>query len=103
MSTGKSTAWVASRMVERFGMHVIPLQSQSKLPVKNDWGNNAFSSADDAREYFEHHTLHNLGVALGPSRLCSLDIDCLDSIAVQINRARCVRPCEDQPECHTSA
>lgn len=78
----KSTAWVAGRMVERFGMHVIPLQSQSKLPVKNDWGKNAFSTSDDAREYFEQHPSHNLGVALGPSRLCSLDIDCLDSFRV---------------------
>ena len=75
----KPISWVASRMVERFGMCVIPLQHHSKLPVMSDWGNQTLNTPDDARQYFEQHPSHNLGVALGPSRLCSLDIDCMES------------------------
>lgn len=75
----KPISWVASRMVERFGMCVIPLQNHSKLPVMSDWGNQTLNTPDDARQYFEQHPSHNLGVALGPSRLCSLDIDCMES------------------------
>lgn len=75
----KTTAWYADRYASRFGMHLIPLQPKSKLPVQNDWGHNTLSDAAQASSYFEQHTTHNIGVALGPSRLCSLDIDCLDS------------------------
>lgn len=78
----KPIAWVAGRMVERFGMHLVPLQHKSKLPALDNWGNHCLSAADDARAYFEAHPGHNVGVALGPSRLCSLDIDCLDSFRV---------------------
>lgn len=75
----KPISWYAGRMVERFGMHVIPLQARSKLPVQNDWGHNTLTNAAEAEAYFQQHPDYNLGVALGPSRLCSLDIDCMDS------------------------
>ncbi len=75
----KPISWYAGRMVERFGMHVIPLQARSKLPVQNDWGHNTLSNAAEAEAYFQQHPDYNLGVALGPSRLCSLDIDCMES------------------------
>lgn len=75
----KPISWYAGRMVERFGMHVIPLQARSKLPVQNDWGNNTLSNAAEAEAYFQQHPDYNIGVALGPSRLCSLDIDCMES------------------------
>jgi hypothetical protein len=75
----KTTAWYADRYATKFGMHLIPLQNKSKLPVQNDWGKNTFSEPGQAAAYFEQHPGHNLGVALGPSRLCSLDIDCMDS------------------------
>jgi hypothetical protein len=79
MSNQKTTAWYADRYANKFGMHLIPLQNKSKLPVQNDWGNNTLSGPGEAAAYFEQHPLHNVGVALGPSRLCSLDIDCMDS------------------------
>ena len=78
----KSISWVAGRMVERFGMHLVPLQHNSKLPALDDWGNHCLTTPDDARDYFERHPGHNVGVALGASRLCSLDIDCLESFGV---------------------
>lgn len=75
----KPISWYADRYAARFGMHLIPLQPKSKLPVQADWGHNTLSDPDEASCYFEQHPAQNLGVALGPSRLCSLDIDCLDS------------------------
>jgi hypothetical protein len=75
----KPISHFAARMVERFGMHVIPLQHHSKLPAHNDWGNNCLTTGDDARAYFDAHPEQNMGMALGPSGFCSLDIDCLDS------------------------
>ena len=74
-----SVSWYAGRYASRFGMHLIPLQSKSKLPVQNDWGHNTLSDPAQASGYFDKHPTQNIGVALGPSRLCSLDIDCLDS------------------------
>jgi predicted P-loop ATPase len=75
----KPISWYAARMVERFGMHVIPIQTKSKLPVQSDWGHNTLSTADAAREYFDSHPTQNIGLALGPSGFCSLDIDCMES------------------------
>lgn len=74
----KPISWYANRYAERFGMHLIPLQVKSKLPIQNDWGHNTLT-VETAQEYFDQNPAHNLGVALGPSRLCSLDIDCMDS------------------------
>lgn len=82
MSTGKTTAWYAERYTSKFGMHLIPLKPDSKLPVQNDWGNHTLSDTDQAREYFEMHPDQGIGMALGPSRMCSLDIDCMDSFKV---------------------
>ena len=75
----KPISWYAERYASKFGMHLIPLQNKSKLPVQNDWGHNTLSDPAQASDYFEQHPTQNIGVALGPSRLCSLDIDCLDS------------------------
>lgn len=75
----KPISWYAERYASKFGMHLIPLQNKSKLPVQTDWGNKTISDPVQASGYFEQHLTHNIGVALGPSRLCSLDIDCLDS------------------------
>lgn len=79
MSTEKTTAWYAERYTSKFGMHVIPLKPDSKLPVQNDWGNHAISDPSEARAYFEAHPDQGIGMALGPSRMASLDIDCEES------------------------
>lgn len=75
----KPISWYAESYASKFGMHLIPLKPKSKKPVQNDWGHNTLSDPAQASGYFEQHPEQNIGVALGPSRLCSLDIDCLDS------------------------
>ena len=79
MNNEKTTAWYADRYTSKFGMHLIPLKPNSKLPVMNDWGINTISDPEQARAYFEQHPDHGIGMALGPSRMCSLDIDCEES------------------------
>jgi putative DNA primase/helicase len=84
MST-KNISWYARRYVERFGFALVPLKPESKLPLLNDWGHNTLNTPDDAEEYYKANPNHNIGLALGPSRMCSLDIDCMDSFTVIMN------------------
>jgi len=75
----KPTNWYAQRYVERYSFAVIPIKPKSKLPVENDWGNRAFTDPDKAAKHWEDNPTLNIGLALGPSQMCSLDIDCMDS------------------------
>lgn len=75
----KPASWYARRYVERFGMHLVPIEPRRKFPRSDDWGNNTLSDPDAADQYYDAHPEWNMGVALGPSRLCSLDIDNLES------------------------
>lgn len=80
--TEKNLSWYAARYVERYGFHLIEIKQNSKLPVHQDWGNKTLSDTQQAADYFAQNPNANLGVALGPSRMCSLDIDCEDSFRV---------------------
>ena len=75
----KSVEWYAERYVERFGMHVLPLNKGKKTPKLNDWGNKCLSDRKLAGEYFAANPDDNIGFSLGLSGLCSIDIDCEDS------------------------
>ena len=76
----KSTSWYADRYTSRFNMALVPLKPRSKLPIADDWGNNTLTGAA-AVEYWKDNPHNNIGMALGPSGLCSLDIDCTESWA----------------------
>jgi putative DNA primase/helicase len=78
----KPINWYASRYAERFGMALIPIKTASKLPLENDWGNCAITDATAAGEYWTARPELNIGLALGPSNMCSLDIDCMDSFRI---------------------
>lgn len=79
MSTKKHISWYARRYTEKYGMHLIPIKPESKLPVSNDWGNNTVSDPAKAEEFWSSNEHLNIGFALGPSGMCSLDIDCEES------------------------
>ncbi len=83
--TTRKISWYARRYVERFGFALVPLKPEQKLPIHNDWGNATINTADDAEAYYLANPDHNIGLALGPSRMCSLDIDCMDSFTVILN------------------
>jgi putative DNA primase/helicase len=75
----KPTNWYAARYAERYGFAVIPIKPKSKLPVENDWGNRAFTDPTAADKHWQDNPDLNIGLALGPSQMCSLDIDCMTS------------------------
>jgi len=75
----KSSAWYARRYIERFGFHIVPIEPGRKFPRSADWGNSCLSTAEEAEQFYQSRPDWNMGVALGPSRVGSLDIDCWDS------------------------
>jgi len=75
----KGMDWYARRYVERFGFHLVPIEPRRKFPTAQDWGNRVISDPDAAAEFYRAHPEWNMGLALGPSQMCSLDIDCEDS------------------------
>jgi hypothetical protein len=76
----KPTSWYAERYTNKYHFALIPLQPASKLPIEKDWGNNTLNG--NAPAYFESNPTHNIGLELGQSRMCSLDIDCMESFKV---------------------
>jgi hypothetical protein len=75
----KPISWYARRYVEKFGMHLVPIDPGRKFPRAEDWGNNTLSDPQAAENYYLEHSDWNMGLVLGPSNICSLDIDCMDS------------------------
>lgn len=74
MPTTKNTAWYAERYENKFGMKLLPIKPKSKLPKLNDWGN-----IETCADYWSDHPDENIGINLGESGFCSLDIDCMES------------------------
>lgn len=77
-----TTADYAASYVRQFGFGIVPLPPRSKRPTSEDWGHNIITDPEQAHRYYTERPDWNIGAALGPSRLCSLDID--DPDAVQI-------------------
>ena len=75
VSQKHSLADFAAAYVSRYGMAIVPLPPRSKRPLTEDWGNLVIGDKIAARNYYTKNPDANIGVALGPSRLCSLDID----------------------------
>ena len=75
----KPISWYAHRYTERYGFHIVPIEPGRKFPSANDWGNTAIADPDKAEDFYHQNPTWNMGVALGPSRVCSLDIDCDES------------------------
>lgn len=78
----KPISWYARRYVERFGMHLVPIEPKRKFPRAANWGTTAISDPAAAEAFWKQNPDWNMGVALGPSRICSLDIDCDVSFSV---------------------
>lgn len=73
---------LAKAYTELYGFHLVPIDPGRKFPSANDWGNQAISDPDKAESFYKDNPDWNMGVALGPSNLCSLDIDCDESFAM---------------------
>ncbi|RWU18093.1 DNA primase [Pseudomonas alkylphenolica] len=74
---GQSTAAWARRYIETFGLSLVPIEPGEKGPKGNGWNKPGgyFAEAAEAEAFWQKRPNHNLGVVLGPSRVCSLDVD----------------------------
>lgn len=75
----RTIADYAEAYVRTYGMALVPLPPKTKRPLAQDWGKNVITDPAAARQYYEQHPDWNMGAALGPSRLCSLDVDDIDA------------------------
>jgi hypothetical protein len=60
-------------------MHLIPVKEKSKLPARSDWDNCCISDPQEAQVFFSDNSQLNVGLSMGKSGFCSLDIDCMES------------------------
>ncbi|MBF8756481.1 bifunctional DNA primase/polymerase [Pseudomonas guariconensis] len=72
-----TTADWSRRYVEAFGLALVPIEPGEKGPKGQAWNQPGgyFTDPDAAESFWQKHPKHNLGVVLGPSRVCSLDVD----------------------------
>lgn len=72
-----TTADWARRYVETFGLALVPIEPGEKGPKGKGWNElgGYFTAVADAVAFWTKRPSHNLGVVLGPSRVCSLDVD----------------------------
>lgn len=75
VATKKTTHWYAQQYINRYGFHLVPIKPNSKQPIGNNWG-----EVLTPAEYWQEHPEHGIGSNLGPSLMCSTDIDCSDSL-----------------------
>jgi len=76
INTAPTAAW-ARRYIETFGLALVSIEPGEKAPKGMGWNKPGgyLTSADTAEAFWQTHPHHNLGVVLGPSRICSLDVD----------------------------
>lgn len=67
----------ARRYIDDFGFAVIPIEPGEKAPKGLGWNRLGGYITDPAaaEAFWKRNPNHNLGVVLGPSRVCSLDVD----------------------------
>ncbi|WP_160286529.1 bifunctional DNA primase/polymerase [Pseudomonas knackmussii] len=69
-------AW-ARRYIEKFGLALVDIEPGNKIPKGMGWQRpgGQITDPDKAEKFWTKKPTHNLGVVLGPSRVCSLDVD----------------------------
>lgn len=72
-----TTADWARRYIEAFDLALVPIEPGEKGPKGAGWNKPGgyFTDALKAEAFWTASPNHNLGVVLGPSRVCSLDVD----------------------------
>lgn len=75
MSTPAPIHVQARTLVERYGFRLVEMAPGTKAPKRPNWQNETIDTPERAEAHWLAHPDHNMGAVLGPSRLCSLDID----------------------------
>ena len=70
------SAW-ARRYIEVFGLALVPIGPGEKIPKGKAWQRPGgyYTDAAKAEAFWTKNPNHNMGAVLGPSRVCSLDVD----------------------------
>lgn len=71
--------WYASQYTSRFNWELVPINPGQKFPTANDWGENTIKTSEQANEFYSNHPDWGVGLVLGKSKMCSIDIDCEES------------------------
>jgi Virulence-associated protein E/Bifunctional DNA primase/polymerase, N-terminal len=74
------TAGFAKLYIEKHNLAIVKLPPGKKYPTHDGWNqpDGYFTDADEAHTFFTNRPTHGMGAVLGPSNLCSLDIDNLE-------------------------
>lgn len=77
LATPKNMAAWARRYIEVFNLALVSIDPGEKAPKGSGWNKPGgyITDADQAEAWWTKHPNHNMGVVLGPSRVCSLDVD----------------------------
>lgn len=75
----QTIGWYASQYIERFGWELVPLPPMQKFPTADNWGENTLKESQQALDFYQSNPNHGMGLVLGKSNMCSLDIDCEES------------------------
>ncbi|MEZ2724935.1 DUF5906 domain-containing protein [Pseudomonas putida] len=72
-----ATADWARRYIQTFNLALVPMEPGTKGPTQEGWNKPGgyFTDVASAEQFWTANPSHNLGVVLGPSRVCSLDVD----------------------------
>ncbi|MDH0042371.1 DUF5906 domain-containing protein [Pseudomonas juntendi] len=72
-----TTADWARRYIQTFNLALVPMEPGTKGPTQEGWNKPGgyFTEVASAEQFWIANPSHNLGVVLGPSRVCSLDVD----------------------------
>ncbi len=76
-TTGAAISSWARRYSETFNLALVPIDPGEKVPKGKGWNKPGGYITDPAaaEAFWQRNPNHNLGVVLGPSRVCSLDVD----------------------------
>ncbi|EJM93101.1 putative ATPase [Pseudomonas sp. GM74] len=74
---GIAIATWAKRYINTFDLALVSIEPGEKAPKGLGWNKPGgyFTDAATAEAFWQRNPNHNLGVVLGPSRVCSLDVD----------------------------
>lgn len=74
---GIAIATWAKRYINTFDLALVSIEPGEKAPKGMGWNKPGgyFTDAATAESFWQRNPTHNLGVVLGPSRVCSLDVD----------------------------
>jgi putative DNA primase/helicase len=97
MTENSRTAQFASAYVRKYNLAIVPIEPGMKGPRGVGWNQPGGYLTQDAEvtQFYNEHPDWNMGVVLGPSGLCSLDIDhvehstiVLDALGIDLHELR---------------